>query len=192
MSFSITFDDHQRPLTAAGRHCGSCQLCCKLLPVRELDKGANTRCRHQSFSKGCKVYHRPGMPISCKLWSCRWLTDEATTGLPRPDRAHYVIDIMPDFVTAKEGDMSAEIEVIQLWVDPLYPEAHRDPALRKYLERLCDQRGAMVLVRYNSESGFCLIPPGMNNTGKWIEHGGETSGRTHDATEILNAVGRIF
>lgn len=191
MTFSITFDDHQRPETN-GRHCGTCTLCCKLLPVRELDKGANERCKHQKFSKGCAVYHRPGMPISCKLWSCRWLTDENAIGLSRPDRAHYVIDIMPDFVTAKEGLQSHEIEVIQLWVDPLYPEAHRDPALRAYLERLCDERGSMVLVRYNSESGFCLIPPGMNNTGEWIEHGGDTTGRTHSADEIFNAVGRIF
>jgi len=29
------------------RTCGGCTLCCKLLPVRELKKPANTRCQHQ-------------------------------------------------------------------------------------------------------------------------------------------------
>ena len=44
------------------RRCGDCQLCCKLLPVRELSKGASERCRHQRVGKGCTVYRQPGMP----------------------------------------------------------------------------------------------------------------------------------
>ena len=75
------------------RHCGTCTLCCKLLPVRELEKPADTKCRHQS-SKGCGIYRRPGFPDSCHLWSCRWLVDDDTADMLRPDRAGYVLDLV--------------------------------------------------------------------------------------------------
>jgi hypothetical protein len=38
------------------RRCGDCQLCCKLLPTREVNKPANTRCQHQRAHKGCAIY----------------------------------------------------------------------------------------------------------------------------------------
>src|SRR5262245_598700 len=93
------------PLAEGGRfmrRCGDCQLCCNLLPVRELNKGAGQRFRFQKFHKGCTVYHRPeaGFPMCCGLWSCAWLIDpEGTADFSRPDRSHYVVDIMPDYVT---------------------------------------------------------------------------------------------
>ena len=34
------------------RTCGGCTLRCKLLPVRELKKLANTRCQHQLANLG--------------------------------------------------------------------------------------------------------------------------------------------
>ena len=40
------------------RQCGDCTLCCRLLPVRSLNKGAGERCKHQSHARGCKVYAR--------------------------------------------------------------------------------------------------------------------------------------
>jgi len=43
-----------------GRQCGGCTLCCTLLPVKSLDKGANERCRHLCF-KGCGIYAREGI-----------------------------------------------------------------------------------------------------------------------------------
>lgn len=189
MTFSITFDDHQRPVTANGRHCGSCTLCCKLVPVRELDKKAGQRCQHQSHAKGCKVYQRPGMPMSCSLWSCRWLTQADTAGLSRPDRSHYVIDMMPDFVSVLDHatGQRMSIEVIQIWIDPNFPDAHRDPALRAYLEEY-GKRGIMALVRYNSETAISLIPPSMTD-GEWVEfRNGEQDPREHDVIEVAEAL----
>ena len=40
------------------RTCGGCTLRCKLLPVRELKKLANTRCQHQR-AEICKNFARP-------------------------------------------------------------------------------------------------------------------------------------
>ena len=38
------------------RHCGGCTLCCKLIPVEELNKPAGARCKHVRTGKGCSIY----------------------------------------------------------------------------------------------------------------------------------------
>ena len=78
-----------------GRRCGECTLCCKLLPVVELKKKANTPCQFQRSGKGCTVHGTRKQPTSCAIWSCRWLMNEDADELARPDRSHYVIDPSP-------------------------------------------------------------------------------------------------
>jgi len=176
------------------RQCGDCQLCCKLLPVRELAKGAGERCRHQRTGKGCMVYNRPGMPLSCQLWSCRWLSRDDTGGLSRPDRVHYVIDIMPDYITASDNATgeSRTVECIQVWIDPNYPDAHRDPALRAYLQEQAALHGTVALIRYDNRRGFVLIPPPMNTQNAWLEHAAVMGDKEHSASQILEATGKLF
>jgi hypothetical protein len=156
-----------------------------LLPVRELGKLANTKCRHQTFAKGCGVYHKPGMPPSCAIWNCRWLVRNDTGGMSRPDHSHYVIDIMPDYIKLVPGEPGAEpviVEVVQIWCDPRYPDAHRDPNLRAYLARRGEE-GIAGLVRYSSSAGFAIIPPAMAGDGQWHEQGGEHFKEEQRATE---------
>jgi hypothetical protein len=175
------------------RKCGDCQLCCKLLPVEEIGKGANTRCRQQKHGKGCAVYGTSAMPASCSIWVCRWLANEDTADQPRPDRAHLVIDVMPDFVRARDpeqGDAIITIPVIQVWIDPAFPEAHRDPAFRRYLDR----QGKPALIRYSARDGFLLIPPSACRDGVWIEKRSEIDPgvgveKQHTVEEIARALG---
>jgi hypothetical protein len=154
------------------RRCGECSLCCRLLPVKELGKGAGERCRHQR-GLGCKVYHslRTVSP-SCELWTCRWLVEDDTADLTRPDRSHYVIDVMPDYVRGEHNETGASftIPVIQIWIDPAHPDAHRDPALRAYVERRAAE-GMAALVRYGSgtDQDFTLIAPRLSEDGQWHE-----------------------
>lgn len=165
------------------RQCGDCTLCCKLVPVRELDKGAGQRCLYQRHGAGCTIYaHRP---MSCQLWSCLWYADAPRTAdLRRPDRSHYVIDIFPDFVEVTGGEETIRLDVVVVWVDPKYPDAHRDPALRAMLER---QRSA-ALIRYSATDGFVIFPPELSPTGRWWERrrepGDSTTGE-HTVEEIL-------
>ena len=84
----------RREWVAVERMCGTCSLCCKLLPVRELNKAAGERCRHQKFA------------IVCAGWNCRWLVNDDTADLSRPDRSHYVIDSMPDSIRLDPSDGS--------------------------------------------------------------------------------------
>lgn len=175
--------------TVTKRHCGDCQLCCKLLPmsqdghsretaerliagglaaaadfagmIRDFDKPAGAKCPYQKHHKGCTIYRR--RPFGCRMWACRWLTGDDTAELQRPDRTHYVIDESPDFVTDAD-DRSKQWPVIQVWVDPSYPDAHRDPALRAYLKRRYDE-GFLTLVRFDSTRAIILY---IEN-GQWCE-----------------------
>lgn len=146
------------------RKCGECTACCKILPVVELSKPALTRCKHQRHGKGCAIYDQ--RPLSCRLWSCLWLTDPQTADLSRPDRSHYVIDPVPDYVTAMKDDGTQEDwPVMQIWVDERHPDAHHDPALRAMLDKF----EVMAIVRTGSDAAFLLVPPSKNPAGVWVE-----------------------
>jgi hypothetical protein len=149
------------------RKCGDCTLCCKLVPVKEIDKPANTKCIHQRQFRGCLIYHSSKMPISCHLWNCRWLLNDDTNNLARPDRSHYVIDIVPDSIIAQDGDRMFEIQTVQIWCDPNFPDAHQDPRLRQYLLRRGEE-GIVGQVRYNEYDAIIIIPPNMNLEKQWI------------------------
>lgn len=153
------------------RKCGSCTLCCRLVPVRELGKGANERCQHQS-SKGCAVYHRPpAFPACCGLWSCRWLVDPQTEGLRRPDRTGYVLDLLPDMIRTSDQNTGEEREIIvlQVWVDPNRPDAWRDPALLRYADKLARDHGIAMLLRYSTSKAVTVFAPPLCTDGQWHE-----------------------
>lgn len=171
------------------RTCGDCQLCCKLLPMKEgaekelygmrdelfkrklitaqafrgmpdFNKAAGCKCPHQKHGVGCTVYRK--RPLGCQLWQCRWLANADTEDQHRPDRCHYVIDMTPDYVTTNDGHV---IQVLQIWVDPHHRDAYKDPALRRYLARRAEE-GYAALIRWNNkEDCMFLIYAG----GKWIE-----------------------
>jgi hypothetical protein len=166
------------------RRCGECTLCCSLLPVVPLNKKAGERCINQR-GLGCKVHEKAGFPTECRLWNCRWLVDRTTTKLLRPNLSHYVIDIVPDFVTAVDKGHEVKVPVIQVWIDPRYPEAHKDPNLREWLRQ--HEPECLMLVRYDAFDARCLIPPHMSDTGDWEEIGGprmKSMDGTHSAEEI--------
>ena len=178
------------------RECGDCQLCCKLLPIPpdqgeritrtavamvdagfmtareaatmapEFAKPAGARCPHQRHHKGCSIYAT--RPFSCRVWNCRWLVSDDTADLRRPDRSHYVIDIMPDVVrlAPNDGTPPSDVPVIQVWVDPDFPDAYNDPALREYMIRRAHE-GIATMVRFDSRRAITIFPPPLNEDGRW-------------------------
>lgn len=173
------------------RQCGECTLCCKLMPIKGINKPANKRCQHQSFSKGCKVYHQEGFPVECGLWNCRWLVNDDADDLSRPDRSHYVIDIMPEFVTATNEGQPQHIQVVQIWCDPKHPDAHRDPALRRYLFRRA-QEGIAGLIRYNERDALVIFAPPFDINGQWHEiTSGMTAGPPHTPSQVQHVLSHM-
>lgn len=169
-----------------GRKCSACQLCCWLVPVDSLKKAAATRCEHQRTGQGCSIYEQ--RPNCCRVWTCRWLAYADTPGMRRPDKCHYVIDAILDFVGMTQGDsVRVDLPAIQIWVDPNFPNAHRDAALRSYLARQAIKNGAVGLVRMGGQ-GIVLVPPSMSEDGEWFEVGGIAE-REHSIEEIARAIG---
>jgi len=167
------------------RRCGDCQLCCKLMPAKDVPKRENQKCPHQRRGVGCMIY--PRRPRGCETWSCRWLTGDDTDDLRRPDRSHYVIDPVPDHVTARDNATGAEqiIPVIQVWCDPDYREAHRDPALRRFIER---QAGWAALIRFGYRDALLIVPPAMMHDGRWGETTAMQPDREHSLLDTIAAL----
>ena len=157
------------------RECGGCTLCCKLLPIKAFAKPAGHRCQHQRWGKGCAIYRQEGFPFAeCGLWHCKWLINDDADDLPRPDRAHYVLDMIPDYVTVNApGRQPTTVPVVQIWLDPHYPEAHRSPELRQWLYRRGAQ-GWAALIRFDAYEAMILLPPQMTDSGRFEEIGGDS------------------
>ena len=174
-------------MTEHRRQCGDCQLCCKLLPFPELGKVAGERCQHQRHGVGCNIY--PRRPRPCRVWNCRWLAGDDTGA--RPDRAGYVVDIMPDYITIVPHDDSERttVAVLQVWVDPKFPDAHRDKKLRAFLDR----ERMPAIIRFNERDGFVIAPPSVNADGRWFEGKSNSTmePRTHSLEDKLKNMGPL-
>jgi hypothetical protein len=134
--------------------------------IPDFDKPAGQRCPHQQHHKGCKVYDK--RPLGCRIWNCRWLVNDDTAEMSRPDRAHYVIDVLPDFVLLDDPETgkSMRVPVVQIWLDTNYPEAIDDPGLRAFMERR-GQEGMLSLIRLDARRGVTVFPPSLSPDGKW-------------------------
>lgn len=167
-----------------GRACGDCQLCCKLVPVPVIEKPAGKRCQHARHGKGCMIYEN--RPFDCRSWSCRWLADRANTeGMSRPDRSHFVIDLVPDTVKMTETDGGKEhvISVLQVWVDPAFPAAAKGDELRGYMQHMAKEYGYATLIRWNARDAYCVFPPALSRDGQWHEQAGNVT--AHNEWERL-------
>jgi hypothetical protein len=149
------------------RECGECQLCCRLLPVVSLEKVANQKCQFQKFHKGCSVYRTRKMPFECHTWNCRWIVSTIPDNMARPDRVHYVVDLMPDAIVVKNNEtgQSQAMECIVVWCDPKYPLAYRNPQLYEWVAT----QNKVLMVRMNSRDSIICFPPAKNSTGVWQE-----------------------
>lgn len=163
-------------------------MCCKLMPIAETGKEAGVRCSHQRHRKGCSIYTI--RPASCRWWGCVWLMSLELEDLRRPDVAGYVIDPTADFMVAQGGPLGSQEErfrMIQIWCDPKRPDAHRDPALRAYLEDQAKEDYVGV-VRFGKVEGLALIPPAWSGKG-WVEFPTTSAGREHTLAEYIGHFG---
>ena len=99
---------------------------------------------------------------------------------------------MPDFVTLRDDATGAvqHIQVVQIWVDPKFPDAHRDPALRAYLERRAEEN-IIGLVRWDDEKAIALFPPALSADGQWHEQGSNFRAKAHSPEELVAALAGV-
>lgn len=178
---TITFDDK-----GTGRVCGTCQLCCKLLPVPTIGKAGGQRCLAQRHGKGCRIYNN--RPLACRTWSCRWLADRETAGMPRPDRCHYVIDQEADTVrlAPHDGSPPTHARVFQVWVDPDHRQAYRAPELRDWMQRMAVRFAVPTIVRFSPTDAITVFPPAITADGQWHELDGQILARDELERKVLD------
>jgi hypothetical protein len=183
---TISFDD-----VGTGRKCGSCQLCCKLVPVPPIQKPAGERCIKAKVGHGCTIY--ADRPYACRTWSCRWLSDAKTAGMPRPDRCHYVIDMTPDTIaiTFPDTGETVRLDVLQVWVDPAFPNAHKAPELRAFMLLFAERFRAATIVRWSSNDAMVVFPPPLNTAHEWVEQRAPTMARNEEEAAILRGFREI-
>jgi len=95
----------------AGRSCGGCTLCCKVMGVPEVNKPRGAWCVHCERGSGCRIYaDRPG---GCRSFLCGWLTNPRFGPEWKPDRSKIVITV------DRDGNG------LNFQCDPGFPEAWR-------------------------------------------------------------------
>jgi hypothetical protein len=97
---------------------------------------------------------------------------------------------MPDFITVQQPDSDGpqmNIQVAQIWIDPKYPDAHRDPALRRWMFRRA-QEGIAALIRFNTKDALTVFAPPFDEHGEWHEIKGGQTVKTHTLSDVIDAL----
>lgn len=138
---------------AAGRACGACTMCCKVLLVGELRKPPGLWCKHARPGTGCGIYET--RPASCRDFFCEWMLNANFPAEWKPDAAKFVV-----------SPLTADGNLL-IAVDPNFPNAwRREPyhaQIRQWV-RLCEAMGRFVLVRIGPRC-IALLPDGDADLG---------------------------
>jgi hypothetical protein len=135
----------------AGKACGSCSFCCKVLEIAELAKTAGVWCPNCSGpGSGCGIY--PNRPKICKDYECSWKRDRGMSARLRPDRVGTLFMVDPDTLQYRAV------------CDPAKPLAWRHPLVFKHLLAMAKAGHTVVAkaglkawrLRASGESGPCL------------------------------------
>jgi hypothetical protein len=105
------------------RECGGCTLCCKLLAVPAIEKPQDKWCKHCTIGVGCAINGSEQRPEACGLFDCLWLQGYGDDNM-RPDKSKVVMG------------MTSDGKSLVLYVDPSRPEAFREPAIDKTIDKL--------------------------------------------------------
>ena len=73
------------------RDCGSCAMCCKVMPIDQPDisKPGNEWCKHWSKKTKCSIYST--RPKVCAGFYCAWITEKVLPDELRPDKCGAIL-----------------------------------------------------------------------------------------------------
>jgi len=132
------------------RTCGECKACCTVMAVVEIDKAADTTCKHvcnePNAAGGCGIYET--RPEPCKDFVCMWLHDDGKIfrHMERPDKVGIMFD-----VTHTNGEGQC------LVARATRPGAFNEVAGKKLIERL--SKHVAVILMENATAMRQLIGP---------------------------------
>ena len=136
--------DHE-PALVPGRSCGSCSLCCKVLPVREFDKPAGEWCLHCVPGSGCAVH--ADRPHACREFFCSWRLDPNLGPEWKPEACRFVLATDPTR------------QALTVMVDPGMPLAWKREPYYSRLKRLSEVSFRQDAVLVNSGTSQSIARP---------------------------------
>jgi hypothetical protein len=132
-------------------HCGTCNLCCKLMRVDEVDTPRGKWCQYAKPGKGCGIYEN--RPTACREYECLWLQAQK-----KGDEKFFPADLKPnrsrvviDFTTDGKHPL--------LHVDPDFPHAIDSIPVRAFIKRNIE-RGIDVYVWTGAVQEIIRAPSG--------------------------------
>jgi hypothetical protein len=146
-------------MSAAGKSCGECSLCCKLPRIDELNKPLESWCRHIAAGRGCGIYET--RPVSCRAFFCRWILDPVLGPEWKPSKCKMIL--------IQEGPKQLLVHV-----DPAAPGAWRREPYLSQLRRMARNGLAADAVLLIQERGrvMALLPDRVVELGA-IQPGAE-------------------
>jgi hypothetical protein len=139
----------------AGRSCGECTLCCKVIGIAALDKPRGRWCQHCEAGVGCRIYER--RPEECRSFDCGYLLNPNLDEHWRPSKAKLIV--------AYRGGYNA----VSIHVDPAYPDAWRK---EPYFSRIAAWVAAAAAKRlepvilWQGEKKLALTPANLRTAGR--------------------------
>jgi Fe-S-cluster containining protein len=121
---------------AAGRQCGECTMCCKVMPIKELSKPAHQWCQHAKPGSGCAIYQ--SRPAECRGFACSWLLLKEIGEHWKPTKSKMVL--------VHGRDHQRGSQMISVHTDRSYPNAWRRSPYYEELKRRCGQTRIEIIM----------------------------------------------
>ena len=147
--------------------CGTCNLCCKLRGVAELNKPHHSWCTHAVKGVGCAIHK--DKPSSCKTYVCLYY-QMAEEGHPlpeefRPDKSKVIVDTL----LHKLG------EIFLVWPD--IPGAENSTMIHRLMTTnnsiIVCRETLRIIIKLTSVGGQILLDLGVSEKEiqkrQWVE-----------------------
>jgi Fe-S-cluster containining protein len=123
---------------AAGRQCGDCSMCCKVIRIEEegISKPAHQWCQHARPGSGCAIYET--RPAACRTFACCWLILKDMGPHWKPTECRMVL--------VHKFDHQSGGRVIFVHLDRNYPDAWRRSPYYEELKARCGQTRIEIIV----------------------------------------------
>jgi Fe-S-cluster containining protein len=123
---------------AAGRQCGDCSMCCKVMAIEDilLSKPAHQWCQHARSGGGCAIYET--RPAVCRTFACCWLILKDMGSHWKPTKCKMVL--------VHRFDHEHGGRVIFVHLDRNYPNAWRRSPYYEELKARCGQTRIEIIV----------------------------------------------
>ncbi len=150
-----------------GLSCGSCNLCCTLLAVPDVDKPARMMCWNTTIHGGCSRQAEKPDPqkaisnpdgtyslgegdegkdlklLACATFKCLWLASQSQTDPLKQKPRH----LRPDMTHVVMGPFDREDDtLLYVQVDPRYPTAWNAPAILDDLRGIISRGGKVEII----------------------------------------------